>query len=209
MISWQRLSEMRIVIDPHIHTNSSPDSSITPNQLLDGMLATGINAIAVTDHDTMEGYKRLKHNYAFREFLIIPGIEVTTDMGDIIVLGLEDPPISKDANLLIDRAHEAGGLIVAPHPFDGSRVSLGGRCGTLRVDLIEIANGKCLGDSNRQAKEFSSLLGLPGIGGSDAHEKGQIGSVFNLLECERSLDSVLEGLRRGAKIIAKQRGNRY
>jgi len=200
---------MRIVIDPHIHTNSSPDSSITSNQLLDRMLASGINAIAVTDHDTMEGYRRLKHSYAFREFLMIPGIEVTTDLGDIIVLGLEDPPIMKNAELLIDLAHEAGGLVVAPHPFDGSRVSLGERCGMLKVDLIETANGKCRSDSNRQAKEFSTLLGLPSIGGSDAHEMSQIGTVINVLECEKNLESVLEGLRKGAKIIVKQRTGRY
>jgi len=200
---------MRIVIDPHIHTNSSPDSTITSNQLLDGMLASGINAIAVTDHDTMEGYRRLKHSCAFREFLMIPGIEVTTDLGDIIVLGLEDPPITKDAELLIDLAHEAGGLVVAPHPFDGSRVSLGERCGTLKVDLIETANGKCRSDSNRQAKEFSAVLGLPGIGGSDAHDRSQIGTVVDVLECEKNLESVLEGLRKGAKIIVKQRTSRY
>jgi hypothetical protein len=200
---------MRIVIDPHIHTNSSPDSSITSNQLLDRMLASGINAIAVTDHDTMEGYRRLKHSYAFREFLMIPGIEVTTDLGDIIVLGLEDPPIMKNAELLIDLAHEAGGLVVAPHPFDGSRVSLGERCGMLKVDLIETANGKCRSDSNRQAKEFSTLLGLPSIGGSDAHEMSRIGTVINVLECEKNLESVLEGLRKGAKIIVKQRTGRY
>jgi predicted metal-dependent phosphoesterase TrpH len=199
---------MRIVIDPHIHTNSSPDSSITPNQLLDGMLASGINAIAVTDHDTMEGYRRLKHNHAFKNFLVIPGIEVTTDFGDIIVLGLEEPPISKDASLLIDLAHRSGGLIVAPHPFDGSRVSLGERCGMLRVDLIETANGKCRGNSNSQAKGFSAVLGLPGIGGSDAHEWGHIGTVVNVLECEKNLDSVLEGMRKGAKIIVRQRTGR-
>jgi predicted metal-dependent phosphoesterase TrpH len=200
---------MRMVIDPHIHTNSSPDSSITPNQLLDGMLASGINVIAVTDHDTMEGYRRLKNNHAFGRFLIIPGIEVTTELGDIILLGLEEPPISKDASLLIELTHNSGGLVVAPHPFDSSRVSLGERCGMLKVDLIETFNGKCKGDSNRQAKSFSAVLGLPGIGGSDAHEREQIGTVFNILECERSLDAVLEGLKKGANIVVRQRIVRY
>jgi predicted metal-dependent phosphoesterase TrpH len=199
---------MRIVIDPHIHTNSSPDSSITSNQLLDGMLTSGINAIAVTDHDTMEGYRRLKNNQAFSRFLIIPGIEVTTDVGDIIILGLEEPPISKNAGQLIDLAHSSGGVVVAPHPFDGSRVSLGEKCGMLKVDLIETFNGKCRGDSNRQAKGFSAALGLPGIGGSDAHERGQIGTVVNILECERSLEAVLKGLKKGANIVVRQRTTR-
>lgn len=202
----KRSSKMRIVFDPHIHTNSSPDSSITITQLRDGMLASGINAIAVTDHDTMEGYRRLKTSSAFKEFLIVPGVEVTTDMGDLIVLGLDDPPIGKDPNQVIDVAHMRGGLVLAPHPFNGSRSSLGERCGMLKVDLIETYNSKCRSDSNRQAKEFASVLGLPGVGGSDAHERRQIGTVVNVLECERSMDSVLEALKKGAKIVVKQRG---
>lgn len=196
---------MRMVLDPHIHTNMSPDSSLTLNQLRDGMLGAGINAIAITDHDTMEGYWRLKHSSAFKDFLVLPGVEVTTDLGDLIVLGLEDPPIKRDANLVIDLARSQGGIIVAPHPFNGSRSSLGEKCGMLKVDLIETVNGKCRSECNRQAKEFASFLHLPGVGGSDAHERRQVGSVVNILESEKSLDSILGALKRGGKIIVKQR----
>jgi hypothetical protein len=169
------------------------------------MLASGINAIAITDHDNMEGYKRLKHNIAFKDFLIIPGIEVTTEQGDLLILGLENPPIGRDPNAVIEESRREGGLIIAPHPFDGGRSSLGEKCGMLNVDLIETANGKCRSDSNRQAKEFASFLGLPGVGGSDAHERRQLGTVVNVLECEKTVESVLAALKKGGKIIVKQK----
>jgi hypothetical protein len=196
---------MRIVLDPHIHTNISSDSTLTLNQLRDGMLEAGINAVAITDHDTMEGYFRLKHNSAFKEFIVLPGVEVSTDLGDIIVLGLEEPPIKRDANLVIDLAHSQGGIVVAPHPFNGARSSLGEKCGMLKIDLIETMNGKCKSECNRQAKEFASFLHLPGVGGSDAHERRQVGSVVNILESEKSNEAVLAALQKGGKIIVKQR----
>lgn len=196
---------MRILVDPHIHTNSSPDSSITPNQLLGGLHAAGINAIAITDHDTMEGYSRIKHNSAFREFLIIPGIEVTTEAGDIIVLGLEDPPVFRDPMMLIESVHRAGGVVLAPHPFDSFRRSVGSLCNKLGVDLVEVFNGRCTMEANREAKDFVNALGLPAAGGSDAHEKEEIGSVVNILDCEKSVESVLEGLKRGGKIVVRKK----
>ena len=197
---------MRIVLDPHIHTNISPDSSITIGQLRDGLLAAGINAIAITDHDTMEGYRRVKSSNGFKELLVIPGVEVTTELGDLIILGLEDPPLGKDPRLIIEQAHGQGGLVIVPHPFDISRSSLGERCGMLKVDLIETFNGKCSSGCNRQAREFASALGVPGVGGSDAHERRQLGAVVNLLESERSMSSVLDGLKKGVKIVVRQRG---
>lgn len=196
---------MRVVLDPHIHTNSSPDSSITPNQLLGGLLEAGINAIAITDHDTMEGYRRIKHNSAFKEFLVIPGIEVTTEAGDIIILGLEDPPMFRNATMLVESAHRAGGVVLAPHPFDSLRSSIGSLCAKLGVDFIEVVNGRCNTDVNREAKDFANALGLPAIGGSDAHEKSEIGSVVNIVDCERSIEGVLEGLKRGGKIVVRKK----
>lgn len=200
---------MKVFLDAHIHTNSSPDSSINPSQLLERAVATGLNAIAIVDHDTMNGYKRIKHSALFSEFLIVPGVEVTTDLGEIAILGLEEPMIAKDPYEVVDSARQAGGLIFAPHPFDMRRVSLHEKCSLLNLDAIETVNGKCSNDANRQAKEFAKALGLPSIGGSDAHEKGQIGMVVNMIECEKKLDAVLAGLRKGAKVLVRQKGGRY
>ena len=41
--------------DLHLHTTFSPDSLITPDALVERCLKLGINCIAVTDHNTMDG----------------------------------------------------------------------------------------------------------------------------------------------------------
>ncbi|MCS7098546.1 MAG: PHP domain-containing protein [Candidatus Methanomethyliaceae archaeon] len=196
---------MKIILDPHIHTNSSPDSTLTINQLLSGILAAGINAIAITDHETMEGYKRLKSSLSFKGILLIPGIEISTNVGDLIVLGLENPPISRDPMILIEKVKQEGGLIVAPHPFDESRKSIGNLCAKLGVDLIEAYNGRCSTKANKEAREFATALNIKIIGGSDAHRKEDLGSVINIMECERSIEDILEELKKGCKIVIKRR----
>lgn len=196
---------MRILLDAHIHTNSSHDASITISQLREGIVASGLNAIAVTDHDNMEGYKRVKSSGLFKGIIVIPGIEVTTDAGHVIILGLEDPPVSKDARDLVDRAHSLGGLVVAPHPFDFSRQSLGDGCGSLSIDLVEAINGRCNASTNRLAKEYAGYMKVPSIAGSDAHDRKEIGSAFTLLEAEKELDAILSALRNGGKVFSRQR----
>lgn len=194
---------MRLIIDLHVHTNSSHDSTITPIQLLEQMRFAGINAVAITDHDTMEGYKRIRNSSAFKDMIILPGVEVSTELGDLIILGLENPTIMADPFKVVEAARDEGGFILAPHPFDERRVSVGEKVSILNVDAIETVNAKCSNDANRQAREFARALRLPAVGGSDAHEKSQVGSVVNVLECERDVGSIMEGLRRGAKIVAR------
>ncbi|MDI9644396.1 MAG: PHP domain-containing protein [Candidatus Verstraetearchaeota archaeon] len=194
---------MRILLDAHVHTNSSPDSSITPKQLLERMKLRGMNAVAITDHDTLEGYRRVMDTRGFSEYIVIPGIEVSTTIGDLIVLGIQEAFNTTDAFEVAQMARELGGVLVAPHPFDWRRASLGERSALLGVDLIECANGKCGNKENQQAKEFAKAVGIPVIGGSDAHEKQQIGSVLNVIDCDWEIDSLLAALRRGAKTILR------
>jgi predicted metal-dependent phosphoesterase TrpH len=196
---------MRIFLDLHIHTNSSPDSTITLNQLVNELFRTGINVIAITDHETMEGYKRIKNSSFFKELLVIPGIEITTTLGDIIILGLENPPIIKDPYLLLDEVKKEGGFILAPHPFDNKRKSLGSLCAKLRVDFIEVYNGRSDAQANKEAREFATALKMKMVGGSDAHRKEEIGSVINVLECEKNIDDIFNSLMKSCKIIVKKR----
>lgn len=204
-----RFLPMRILLDAHIHTNSSPDSTITPSQLLAGIKYSGINAIAVTDHDTIEGFKRVKSGGLFADVVVLPGIELETDIGEVIIIGLENPPMTRDAYEAVSIAHRAGALVVAPHPFDPARNSLFEACSRLGVDLVESVNGKCQLDSNRQAREFAKAIGVPEIGGSDAHEKSQIGEVVNVIECEKSVSAVISALRKGPKMIVRKKATRF
>jgi predicted metal-dependent phosphoesterase TrpH len=68
--------------DLHLHTNFS-DGTYTPEELVDHARRQGLSAIALTDHDTVEGCDRaaIAANEAGIEF--IPATELTAELGDI------------------------------------------------------------------------------------------------------------------------------
>ena len=109
-----------IWIDLHVHTKFSGDATIPPRLIVDQLYAHPfIKGVAVTDHDTLQGYYRArKLAMAYEDVLIIPGIEVSTPQGHITVLGVEEkpayPPTIGD---VVDFARERAGIIVVPHPY--------------------------------------------------------------------------------------------
>ena len=75
--------------DLHIHTKYS-DGSGSPKDIIYNARKKGLNGIAITDHNTLEGYFRAKDIDA--NITILPGFEVSTEAGHILVLGLEYLP---------------------------------------------------------------------------------------------------------------------
>ncbi len=80
-------------IDLHVHTNRS-DGTLTPSEVINNALEIGLSAIAITDHDTVEGISEarqyLKANKKEAELELIPGVEISAEyLGrDIHILGL-------------------------------------------------------------------------------------------------------------------------
>ena len=78
------------MIDLHTHTKAS-DGEKTPEELIDLAIKSNINALAITDHDTVDSLE-IAEKYAStkRNFLFIPGIEMEAefDNGQMHILGL-------------------------------------------------------------------------------------------------------------------------
>lgn len=82
-------------IDLHTHTCKS-DGSYTPTELVDYAIEKNLAAVAITDHDSIEGLdEALAHAAALRErglpsIEVIPGIEFSTKYGeqDVHIVGL-------------------------------------------------------------------------------------------------------------------------
>ena len=160
--------------DLHIHSTFSKDSLLTPNEIIKLSLKKRIDVVAVTDHNTVKGGVKTKSLAKGKDILVVPGIEVKTDLGDVILLFVEEDFQMRDFNEVLDLAKSIDAITVLPHPFRGHR-----RLGYLarNVDVIEVVNGRTFRKYNAMAKELAKALKKPISAGSDAHCSIELGCV--------------------------------
>ncbi|MEM3579990.1 MAG: PHP domain-containing protein [Candidatus Bathyarchaeia archaeon] len=192
-----------IHVDLHIHTIFSPDASIHPKTIVEQLFAhPHIKAAAITDHNTVRGYyKVLELAKAYPDILIIPGVEVSTVGGDLILLGVaEVPPQPWTVENVIDFAHERGGLVVAAHPYRA--FGLGDSAKNYAIDAVEVLNGGCSRQLNMLAEELAKAMALPSVAGSDAHRVDELWTVYNEIQASTDLDEILRAIKRGLVRVA-------
>lgn len=75
-------------IDLHIHTTAS-DGTFTPSQVVSLAFEAGLKAVAITDHDTVEGNKEALEMGDRLGFEVVPGVEISCgqDGGEVHILG--------------------------------------------------------------------------------------------------------------------------
>jgi predicted metal-dependent phosphoesterase TrpH len=147
----------------------------------------GLDGVCLTDHNYVWDKARVNELRRKHDFLILRGNEITTDQGDMLVFGMEKnvQGIIKldDLRTMVS---EAGGFIIAAHPFRGFLLFGSGQLGLTpekamerplfkQVDGIEVLNSKVTEKENRFAAEVAKGRGLPGTGGSDAHQVSDVG----------------------------------
>jgi predicted metal-dependent phosphoesterase TrpH len=76
-------------IDLHLHSTAS-DGTAKPEAVVDAARAAGVSAIALTDHDTIEGIAEAQQAAARQGIELVPGVELSAYEGaaEIHVLGL-------------------------------------------------------------------------------------------------------------------------
>jgi len=196
-----------IRIDLHVHTLYSGDSNISPKMLIEQLnINPTVKAVAITDHDTIEGYKHVKKlAEAYEGLLVIPGVEVSTFEGHINVLGVEEmPKYPLSAEELIDFARERQAVVVIPHPY---RVcGLGDNAKKLDPDAIETLNYRASRAENKLAEKLAKELNLPGVAGTDAHRPNQLFKVYTEVDADPDINSILKAIRNGAVRIGSLKG---
>nr|WP_227739002.1 PHP domain-containing protein [Halorientalis pallida] len=163
-------------VDIHCHTAASYDSQLLPERLLARAEAVGLDAVVVTDHDTVQGAHVATDLADDFDVTVIVGCEVSTAEGHLLALGVDEaPPPDEPLSRTAHRIRDAGGLAVVPHPFQRSRH--GASADAIEgVGGIEVYNALTLvGLRNAQAERFAREHGYPMFGGSDAHRTTGLG----------------------------------
>jgi predicted metal-dependent phosphoesterase TrpH len=184
--------------DLHFHTCYSPDATNPPKQIIEKLNAhSTIKAIAITDHNTLEGYRKTAElAKAYPDILIIPGAEINTEEGEIILLGTTQlPPEPWTAHNIINYAHANNALTIASHPYRG--YGLGDKALSLDLDAIETLNGITAPNQNKKAEELAKTKGLPGVAGSDAHYPTDPWNVYTEIQASLDINEILKAIKKG------------
>ena len=187
-------------VDLHVHTYHSGDSLSRPEELVYWMARRGLGAMAITDHDTIEGAREVA---ALAPGAIIIGEEIMTKRGEIIGLFLrEHIPSQLSPRETIERIHLQGGLVYIPHPVDRIGASALEHEALLavlpQIDLIEAFNARSLSRiMNRRAAALARKHNLPMGAGSDAHRARDVGSAFVEMPPFRDAQTFLRALSEG------------
>ncbi len=187
---------MQLKIDLHVHTHYSYDSLITPEQLVFYTRKRGLNGIAITDHDRIDGALKIAKE---TDFLIIPGIEISSLNGHIVGLNVQElipPKLGVDET--VDKIHEAGGIAVASHPATFFKGSLGKHTNS-KFDAVEVINASAFPFkySVKHGREIALRLGISQVAGSDAHYAPEIGCAYTLVDAELQVDKIINAIIKG------------
>jgi predicted metal-dependent phosphoesterase TrpH len=175
--------------DTHMHTNLS-DGTASPERVIKEATRRGLQVIAITDHDHVEGAKRVAELLAQQEspLQVIMGVEVSTRNGHLLGLFVNKAPKAlRSAEATIEAIKEQGGLVVIPHPLGRLVPSLSrAKIDELLnrgfpIDGIEIYNPSPANASMRSTVRLANAQwGLAEMGGSDAHFWQHIGAAYTL-----------------------------
>ncbi len=210
-----------LTIDLHVHTNYSHDGRDSVEKIIESAIAKKLDGVVICDHDTMEGSYAARKYVADndRNLIIIPGVEVTTSEGHLIVLGVEDgveKDLSPEETIRIAREKEKENrgtvVIIVPHPFHPFRHSIGNLCvrPELDIDAIETYNSRYFfGFANEMARRKAARNNITAVAGSDAHSAECVGlatvdvevdvevGIAQNPESKTRVEAILKGIKEG------------
>lgn len=186
-------------IDLHMHEKRySLDSTLALEEIVEIAKKRGLDAICITDHDSM-GLREYAEEYSKKTgFPIFVGIEYFSLQGDILAFGIDHYPEDRiSAQEFIDYVHEHGGVVVSAHPFRHNRRGLEGYLDILKgVDAIEILNGSTLPDAAMVAVQYARKYGFAITGGSDCHYPDKVGICATYFPNEiKTMDDLISAIR--------------
>lgn len=202
-------------LDLHVHTNvGSGDSMIDYRELVALAKKAGLDGLCLTEHGVQKTGlgEKLAREY---DFLVLEGMEASTELGDILIFGLDSLPRSMyRAADMRQYVEQHGGVMIAAHPFRAEitrplmlkvtpRLTMEEACRRplfRLVDGVEAANGWCAAEDVSFCLDLCARLGLKATGGSDAHMSRQVGCCLTIFE---------NGVRNEQDLVAEIKRGRF
>lgn len=206
------VSGNEVAVDFHLHTIYSYDSASSIESLLKKADEKGLEAIAVTDHNHLDGIKEVieiadelkKEGKISPDFIIIPGEEITTaegaHIGALFITSYIEQGMTSEET--IREIHTQGGLALAMHP--GGNEELGIKLTeNLDFDAVEVANGSDFMPydfyRNLKLKDNSKLKNTSKFATSNTHMSQGISWLgYTVVEVgEKTAEGIKQAIKEG------------
>ena len=204
-----------MLIDLHAHTYpKSDDSFVSADELVDAARQSGIDGICLTEHDDFWPLDHAQELSRRHGILVIPGAEINTDAGHVLVFGLDRYKFGMHKPAFLrEEADRHGAVLIAAHPYRRRFLADPGEDPAVRsemmqralddemlrlFDAVESRNGRGQESENLFSEDLRIALGVPGTGGSDTHYLHQMGTAATLFERRiESLEELVAELKAG------------
>jgi len=198
-----------VLIDLHCHTRvHSACSALSPEELVRLARAARLDALCLTEHDRLWDSATIAALSDELSFPLLRAMEVTTELGHILVFGLDvATPDMYVAATLRRRVEAAGGLMFLAHPARAGQPRVDLRVNAPLFDGVEGVNGSDGRAENEAGAHLGRGLTLPPIGGSDCHSPREAGTAATRLQqAVATVGELIAELRRGRHRAVDLRG---
>jgi predicted metal-dependent phosphoesterase TrpH len=201
-----------MILDLHNHTRWSFDCSMDPAKVVRLAKARGIDAIAITDHDEIDGAREAQRA-AGGDILVILGEEIDTRAGDVLGLFLKEKIATDDPLEAIRAIHDQGGLAILAHPFTKTKSvedrvarALDGCEGfNARHSTVPAMEGT---EPEPRIASFAKEYDLSLTAGSDAHFYRELARARTIVSAS-TLDEAKEQIRRGNTVLSGRKSSPF
>jgi len=188
-----------IKLDLHIHSQYSEDAIGSPKDIIKSLKKKGLQGMAITDHNTVEGgLKAVK--IAPKDFIVIPGIEISTADGHMLALNVEKN-IARNLSIqeTVEKILDQGGTPIVPHLFRNMSGIKKEKLKTIhqKINTIEVFNACSMPKTNLKIAKIAKELNLGGTGGSDSHDPAYAGYAYTVVDTtDMNADAILSEINK-------------
>lgn len=204
-----------LLIDLHSHSYpKSDDSFVSVDELIEQAKSSGLDGICLTEHDEFWDRDAVRDLCRRHDFTVLPGSEINTDAGHILVFGLDRYVFGLHKPGFLRRTvNKHGGVMIAAHPYRRRYLSEPGLASDTRAEMLQRAleediflmcdaiegyNGRGREDENEFSMDLSSVFGLRATAGSDAHRAEQMGTFATRFDRRvRNLEELIAEIKAG------------
>lgn len=188
-----------IKLDLHIHSSYSEDGDGSPKDIIKTLKKRGLHGMSITDHNTLDGSLRAM-KIAPKDFIVIPGVEISTLDGHLIALNIKEP-VEKKLTIqeTVDKVIDLSGIPIVPHLYRNLSGIKKEKLMEIssKLSAIEVFNSCSTPQTNLKTAKIAKELKIGGTGGSDAHEPEYVGFGYTTINSnDLKIDTIISEIKK-------------